>query len=346
MVSSSRQVANLVFRWHQDITPSNILVISGRDLSASDATFKIADFGLSQFRSVPESPEEIRVWDASGTRIYGKLELRVFEHHLIHRARIGAPECWAADIAVDRQGVTQAVDIWSLGCVYSELAVWSAYGYPRLLQFRHERAREVKQSLGSGKLPCFHDGENLLLSVKSIHEGIIQQPKHSTLKPVIYWINSMLQAAPERRLPTANALRQWEDIRDKDEDVMRSIKSTSRSRNLDVNHDTTLAVAQQANTCSSNLSAAAEEGIHELASALERGELEAAANEMHNWLWETCPSYKLALRDLQLHLGELFKAVIAVQRASDQKYRFMIPRRLTDVCYIQPKTYLFKFFLD
>lgn len=40
----------IVYRWHHDIKPTNILIMSRKGGSTYDGRFLIADFGLSHFR--------------------------------------------------------------------------------------------------------------------------------------------------------------------------------------------------------------------------------------------------------------------------------------------------------
>lgn len=69
---------NISFRWHQDITPLNILVRSnGTDSGESPfkCRFKLADFGISHFKSRAASPRQATDLDTSGTLTYGKFLL-------------------------------------------------------------------------------------------------------------------------------------------------------------------------------------------------------------------------------------------------------------------------------
>jgi hypothetical protein len=59
----------------------------------------------------------------------------------------------------------QNVDIWSLGCVFSEAATWLAYGHRGVEKYRQLRSDELKR-LGRGDDDCFHDGEKVLDSVQ------------------------------------------------------------------------------------------------------------------------------------------------------------------------------------
>jgi hypothetical protein len=74
---------------------------------------------------------------------------------------------------------TQAADIWSLGCIYSEAAVWIADGYNGVVEYRRQRIAEI------GKMPdfkgrdCFHDGERVLKAVLDAHKDIALRLRRS-----------------------------------------------------------------------------------------------------------------------------------------------------------------------
>lgn len=86
-----------------------------------------------------------------------------------------APECYAAENSPSPETITQAVDVWSLGCVYSEAVTWTTYGYPRLQQYRRENDLETRKIPGFTARACFHNEEHVLPAVKNVHATIIQQ---------------------------------------------------------------------------------------------------------------------------------------------------------------------------
>ena len=59
-------------RWHQDIDPSNILVVSRGGTSEYNCAFKIADLGLSHFKKYTSSPGNNIDEDTFGTSAYGR----------------------------------------------------------------------------------------------------------------------------------------------------------------------------------------------------------------------------------------------------------------------------------
>jgi len=62
-------------------------------------------------------------------------------------------------------------DIWSLGCIYSEAAVWIEEGYNGLVDYRKKRMAETDRILFKGG-DCFHDGVRVLKSVLDAHRDV------------------------------------------------------------------------------------------------------------------------------------------------------------------------------
>lgn len=147
--------------WHQDIKPANILVFSGSGTSSYDVYFKIADLSLCHFKpSEAQRPEDTDL-DAFGTRAYG------------------APETFRPESAIDPLPVEvrRDVDVWSVGCVFSEAAVWSRYGWKRVLEYRLQRQRELKKILTLDGEHCFHDGRDVLPIVLGTHKHMAGEPR-------------------------------------------------------------------------------------------------------------------------------------------------------------------------
>ena len=61
----------MILRFHQDVKPANILVVSNQDSSPYKWEFKVADLGLSHFKRVIGKRESVTANDAHGTRTYG-----------------------------------------------------------------------------------------------------------------------------------------------------------------------------------------------------------------------------------------------------------------------------------
>ena len=78
----------------------------------------------------------------------------------------------------DSTKITWAADIWSLGCIYSEAAMWIADGYKGLVDYRKQRSAESDRVLLKGG-DCFHDGERVLQSVLDAHADIEDRLRRS-----------------------------------------------------------------------------------------------------------------------------------------------------------------------
>ena len=95
---------------------------------------------------------------------------------------IGAPECYAPYIHDSEKqaspNVNWAADIWSLGCVFSEAAMWIADGYKGLVEYRRQRTAETDRILFRSS-DGFHDGERVLQSVLDCHKDIEDRLRRS-----------------------------------------------------------------------------------------------------------------------------------------------------------------------
>ncbi|KAI0891826.1 hypothetical protein F4806DRAFT_481422 [Annulohypoxylon nitens] len=161
-----------LYRWNQDIKPKNILVTN----SPVGIIFKLASIGLSHFETVGSCLGDISDWDSFGTYMYG------------------APESttWKTSTKGVNWKTGQIADVWSLGCVYSEVAVWSAFGYPALEKYRYSREQEVNSIPGFTHPGCFHNGHDTLLTVASFHSMILVESKFNEPGKVLPLIRHML----------------------------------------------------------------------------------------------------------------------------------------------------------
>lgn len=100
--------------------------------------------------------------------------------------RIGAPETFKPDDKIPNFPirVRRDVDIWSTGCVFSEAAVWSRFGWTRVLEYRHRRKAEVKARQDLGGEHIFHDGRYVLQAVHDMHKQISEDPREMDLVTV------------------------------------------------------------------------------------------------------------------------------------------------------------------
>ena len=135
----------LLHGWHADIKPDNILRVHGE--------FKLADFG---FAKIQKSREDSRAFLEGGTQTYG------------------APE-FERQARGTRTAVSQAIDIWSFGCVLSVAVTWVVLGFQGVLQYERLRRAAILQLRKRQQLDksistptandAFHDGKTVLPEV-------------------------------------------------------------------------------------------------------------------------------------------------------------------------------------
>lgn len=187
-------------RWHQDVKPPNILVKKRDDKSPYHIQFKLADLGLTHFRKnvAGEEPADA---DTNGTRTYGQRLSQTIECLLTYST--GAPEC-----ALPDTNVTRSIDIWSLGCVFSEAATWSVFGIGKLYQYRDARRSEVCNTSPRNE-DCFHDGQKTLNTVIEMHRALIKGARRFdflTEKLIERLLVPMLYESPQDRPSAAQLL--------------------------------------------------------------------------------------------------------------------------------------------
>ncbi|KAI1387293.1 uncharacterized protein F4822DRAFT_430047 [Hypoxylon trugodes] len=165
-----------VFGWLRNIRPGIIMVTGSFDPSIYGVTFKFADLGFSHFRSIKPKAEDILDWDSARTRIYESPE-----------DASSRPTTNVKDTELGQAG-----DLWSLGCVYSEVATWSVFGYQILERYRRSREKQTIDIEGICSVGCFHDGRCVLSSVKASHSAVKKEVEYGTLHMVIPVIYDML----------------------------------------------------------------------------------------------------------------------------------------------------------
>ncbi|KAL8714967.1 MAG: hypothetical protein Q9225_006475 [Loekoesia sp. 1 TL-2023] len=156
--TDARMEDAILLGWYQDVKPKNILVCQNRNPSSKyDHTFKLADLGLSHFKMHVRASHSVTDLDTFGTRTYGAPEVHRNPRRL-------------ASLHLDAK---QGVDIWSMGCVLSEVAVWLVHGYQYLGKYRRRRSAEFHKQSGENPTNCFHDGcGNVLDLVKKTHKDL------------------------------------------------------------------------------------------------------------------------------------------------------------------------------
>ncbi|KFZ05322.1 hypothetical protein V501_08467 [Pseudogymnoascus sp. VKM F-4519 (FW-2642)] len=138
--------------WHADIKPDNILIVQGK--------FKLADPGFATFVKKKNTETEPKKVVAGGTETYS------------------APERRYSSSGTREGAVSQTIDIWSLGCVFSIAATWVVLGHEGIRQFTRLRQRSIRNSSEEQAahhtgphpdLDHFHNGKEVLPDVLSWH---------------------------------------------------------------------------------------------------------------------------------------------------------------------------------
>ncbi|MCJ1271366.1 hypothetical protein MMC22_011266 [Lobaria immixta] len=194
---NSFQGPDVLIGFHQDVKPSNILVLSGKNKNKNkdpyDVEFKLADLGLSHFKRTVKLGPRIGDSDVGGTKDYG------------------APECHRSSEFFEQTkvNINPLVDIWSFGGVCSEAAVWVVLGKSGLMDYRDRRKQEICDNRNSQDGSCFHDGEKVLHTVKAMHDRLLKKgevrPADHVTFHVVEMIEGMLEENPRDRL-NANQL--------------------------------------------------------------------------------------------------------------------------------------------
>ncbi|CAM1507875.1 Fc.00g047230.m01.CDS01 [Cosmosporella sp. VM-42] len=185
---------------HRDIKPANILVFETTPGSFENLTFKISDFDASTDIR-PVSLTETSIQDNGGSRTYA------------------APEACRFDEVEesDLKHVSLDCDVWSLGCVFSEVLVWLGGQWLGLQQYAAERTKNNTYAIGSGYEACFHDRISVLPCVRDAHEQAIDGlKKWDDFSPWVRCLieDHMLQPGGHKgaRLPPLKVLAQFERI--------------------------------------------------------------------------------------------------------------------------------------
>jgi hypothetical protein len=124
---------------------------------------------------------------------------------------LGAPSCSEDDPLSEqsRLRANPSKDIWSLGCVFSEAAVWSVFGVEGLEKYRKQRTAAtnvIPKLRNTAYNGCFHDGEKVLQIVTDMHAQVLRhsQCDDYIVSDIINIVGEMLGHQPIR--PTAASL--------------------------------------------------------------------------------------------------------------------------------------------
>ena len=164
-----------MFGCHQDIKPRNILV--------RGTNFILADFGLMRLKT---SNEDSKTLWKDGTYEYG------------------APEC-RHPVTFQQGRIGRASDIWSLGCIASELMVYIQKGHAGISVFRDLRVTDNTY----GKTRCFHDNVGLNQDVMEYLSRIgAETGGDADLKPIseLFLLTQDMFATIPANRPDANLI--------------------------------------------------------------------------------------------------------------------------------------------
>jgi len=96
-----------------------------------------------------------------------------------------------------------------MGCIYSEALVWSVFGidgrayYKQLRRIEHCAAKRANAGV------CFHDGHSVVKAVGQVHLLVCRfapQNHRTIISGVLFIVDSMLSAKPERRMTAQHIL--------------------------------------------------------------------------------------------------------------------------------------------
>ncbi|KAK8026406.1 serine/threonine protein kinase [Apiospora marii] len=134
---------------HQDLKPSNVLVFRTNSLSQASFQFKISDLGSSTVQYGSQAERQLGP-DTGAGKTYAPPELHLGD--------------------TIEYNVGTDVDIWALGCIILEAAIWLVFGEPGRQRFREKRINEISRLPDdqhvSGCNDAFHDGLKVLACIQ------------------------------------------------------------------------------------------------------------------------------------------------------------------------------------
>ena len=175
-----------------------MLVVSRDQESLYDCDFKIADLGLAHFKRHVSSPQDATSQDRHTTNAYGDSLPFALRSTTLIFFLTGAPETYRSEGLENKHiSLRQNTDIWSLGCIFSEVGTWVTEGHGKLLEYRRRRKME------SGTTEdLFHWDNRVLQTVKQTHEDILENSRrndHITSAVVQQMIPGMMEMKYDSR---------------------------------------------------------------------------------------------------------------------------------------------------
>ncbi|KAL4747497.1 kinase-like domain-containing protein [Aspergillus terricola var. indicus] len=151
---------------HQDLWGKNILVDGDRLI--------LADFGISSIKKMNED---------TPTRFKGRI------------GYYQAPECADLDPPYSEHKSSRASDIFALGCIFTDILVYFAFGPEGSREFSEARKFRISQF----EYRTFHKGKRLHEVVGSWLQKIQSKDKSKSTAESIHLIRRMLEIRPENR---------------------------------------------------------------------------------------------------------------------------------------------------
>ncbi|CAN9212070.1 unnamed protein product [Alternaria alternata] len=194
--------------WHADIKPDNILSVRGR--------LKLADFGFSSFVPVVEGHDgsEVRDIIKGFTDTYSAPEV----------SRMTQPDGTPS-------GVSQAIDVWSFGCVLSVASTWIVLGSQGIRQYECLRQLSPSSNRDGVLSDRFHDGFDVLPEIVKWHDFLRGhlRPSDTTTELVLSLIESkLLKADPAARYNMVELCGKLHELSESAEYKIRSLNKRSR----------------------------------------------------------------------------------------------------------------------
>lgn len=138
--------------------------------------FKLADFGLSHFRQAVAngSIQPPLGRDTWGSADYGEIDARQVAVLELTDLLTVAPEAARLNEFILRTNlmVTQKIDVWSMGCLFSEAATWMMSSFEGVKAYRTKRCLATEAMAHVEAKQCFHDNKRILPVVKQHHSLI------------------------------------------------------------------------------------------------------------------------------------------------------------------------------
>lgn len=105
-------------------------------------------------------------------------------------------------------------DIWALGCLFSDILIWTALGHEGVTTYRDKRMRENQRNndiIKVGYEGCFHNGVSRLEAVSKMHDTALSKfdPDDCSHHASKIILDSMLQVVESRERDLTTLRKIW-----------------------------------------------------------------------------------------------------------------------------------------